>query len=158
MKYLINKKVKKRESFRPYAPSVLAEYLHEYFDITCLSPFMLLTGELKKEKRGVIPAAEHIDHSARIQTVTKKDNGIFYELIKEFYNLTGIPVVLNTSFNLKGKPIVETPLDALRVFMASEMDVLVLGNYLLNKEGKEEKITFKNLRKRRRIMRLVFNS
>jgi len=139
MPELINKKVKHRESFRPYAPSILEEFLNEYFDLPCVSPFMLLVGYVKKDKDKKIPAVVHIDGTARIQTVNKKNNGIFYDLIYEFYQLTGIPLVLNTSFNLKGKPIIESPTDALDVFFNTGIDVLVLGNYLIDKNEKKIK-------------------
>jgi len=139
MPELINKKVKHRESFRPYAPSILEEFLNKYFDLPCASPFMLLVGYVKKDKDKKIPAVVHIDGTARIQTVNKKNNGIFYDLIYEFYQLTGIPLVLNTSFNLKGKPIIESPTDALDVFFNTGIDVLVLGNYLIDKNEKKIK-------------------
>ncbi|MFC2062019.1 carbamoyltransferase [Elusimicrobiota bacterium] len=133
---IINKKVKKREKFRPYAPSILLENLKDYFDLDQASPFMLQVGKVKTNKKKYIPAVIHIDGYSRIQTVTEKDNGIFYDLIKEFYKLTGIPLILNTSFNTRGNPIVETPGEAINVFFGSKMDVLVLGDFILDKEGK----------------------
>lgn len=138
MKDLVTEKVKQRESFRPYAPSILLEYAPEFFDLSCPSPFMLLVAKAKVDKLQEISAVIHVDGTARVQTVTKVDNGLYYELIKEFYQLTGVPVLLNTSFNIRGMPIVETPDDAIEVFFSTEMDVLVLGNYLFHKDGQEE--------------------
>lgn len=136
-KELLNKKVKHREGFRPYAPSVILEFAEEYFDLPCPSPFMLLVAQVKKDKHKNIPAVIHIDGTARVQTVTRKDNGIFYDLLKEFYRIRKIPLILNTSFNTIGKPIIETPRDALEVFFNTEMDILVLGNFLLQRKDKE---------------------
>jgi len=133
MKDKINKKVKRREEFRPYAPSILRESLSEYFELDCASPFMLISASVKEEKRRLIPAVLHIDGTARIQTVAKKENSIFYELIKEFKKVTKIPLILNTSFNVRGRPIVETPKDALDIFLYTDMDILALGPYLLKK-------------------------
>lgn len=138
MKESVTKKVKHRESFRPYAPSILGECATEYFELPCPSPFMLLVAQAKEDKGKKIPAVIHVDGTARVQTVTKADNGLYYELIKEFYQMTGVPVILNTSFNTRGMPIVETPDDAIEVFFSTEMDVLVLGNYLLDKDGQAE--------------------
>ena len=155
MKELLNKRVKHRESFQPYAPSVLLEFADKYFDIPCPSPFMLLVAKVKKKKFDEIPAIIHVDGTARVQTVTKADNGIFYDLIKEFNRISKVPVILNTSFNTKGKPIVETPDDAVKVFFETEMDILVLGNYLLEKESKEVKGGIKKLQKSREIVNIV---
>lgn len=138
MKDLVTKKVKQRESFRPYAPSILSECAAEFFELSCPSPFMLLVAKVKKDKGKEIPAVIHVDGTARVQTVTRADNGLYYELIKEFYQLTSVPVLLNTSFNIRGMPIVETPDDAIEVFFSTEMDVLVLGNYLFHKDGQGE--------------------
>jgi carbamoyltransferase len=131
MKQILNVKVKHREPFRPFAPSVLEEYSHEFFD-TIYSPFMLLVGKVKKPR--LVPAITHFDGTARIQTVNKKQNLKYYRLIKEFYKLTKIPVLLNTSFNDKKEPIIETPGDAISCFLSTKMDYLVLGNYLISKE------------------------
>ena len=133
MKNLVNQKVKHREIFRPYAPSVLLEHAADYFDLACPSPYMLLVAKALENKANEIPAVVHVDGTARVQTVTKADNDLFYELIKEFHRLTGMPVLLNTSFNVKGMPIVETPDDAIEVFFDSEMDVLVLGHTMVVK-------------------------
>ncbi|HDZ00391.1 MAG TPA: hypothetical protein ENH52_02870, partial [Nitrospirae bacterium] len=124
-------------------------------ELSCASPFMLLVAKVKKGKHKEIPAVIHIDGTARIQTVTKKDNDIFYDLLKEFYRITGVPVILNTSFNTRGEPIVETPDDALNVFFNTGMDILVLGNYLLEKEGKEEKEGIKKRHKSKQITDFV---
>lgn len=135
MKDILNEKVKHREPFRPFAPSILLEYETEYFDLNVPSPFMLLVANVHEDKRGVIPAATHVDGTARLQTVTKEDNGIYYDLIDEFRKITGVPVVLNTSFNVAGEPIVETPLDALTCFQNTMMDYLVLHDWLVWKTG-----------------------
>jgi tetratricopeptide (TPR) repeat protein len=140
MKDLVTKKVKHRENFRPYAPSILSECAAEFFELSCPSPFMLLVADAKKDKGKEIPAVIHVDGTARVQTVTRADNRLYYELIKEFYQMTGVPVMLNTSFNIRGMPIVETPDDAIEVFFNTEMDVLVLGDYLINRDGQEETI------------------
>jgi carbamoyltransferase len=131
----LSEKVKTRAPFRPYAPSVLEEYSSEYFDLPCPSPFMLLVGKVKPEKRHLIPAVVHVDDTARIQTVSRDAESPFRMLIKEFYALTGIPVILNTSFNRAGEPIVETPADALRTFLSTDIDYLALGNYLVRKRS-----------------------
>lgn len=130
-KDILNKRVKFRESFRPFAPSVLYEYSTEYFDLEQESPYMLLVAKVKRPE--IIPAVTHIDMSARIQTVKKEDNYNYYDLINEFYMLTGVPVLLNTSFNINGKPIVETPEDALNSFMTTNIDKLAIGLYLVEK-------------------------
>lgn len=131
MKDTLNEKVKHREGFRPFAPSVLLEKSKEYFRLEDSSPFMLLAVDVNKDKKVVIPAVTHVDGTARVQTVTKEDNGVYYDLINEFYEITGVPVILNTSFNLAGEPIVETPEDAMRCFLKTQMDFLVIGNYLI---------------------------
>jgi len=158
MQKVLNLKIKYRESFRPFAPSVILEDTREYFELDSESPYMLLTAYVKPEKRipetteakqlkGVdklkfvrsdIPAITHIDYSARLQTVNEQDNPIYYKLIREFKNLTGCPVIINTSFNIRGEPIVCTPEDAYRCFMRTEMDYLVVGPYLLDKKDQPE--------------------
>lgn len=129
----LNDRVKRREGFRPFAPSVLLEHATEYFDLDVPSPFMILAADAREETVGEIPAVVHVDDSARVQTVTREDNGVFYDVIEKFHRVTGVPVVLNTSFNLAGEPIVETPGDALRTFMATHMDYLVIHDYLISK-------------------------
>ncbi|NTU66747.1 MAG: hypothetical protein HGB08_02360 [Candidatus Moranbacteria bacterium] len=133
MKDILNKKVKNREEFRPFAASVLLERMSDYFDINERSPFMLFVAKVKKDKIKKIPAVTHVDNTCRIQTLTKKENGIFYELVKKFYKLTKVPMILNTSFNVAGEPLVETPDDAVRCFLGTEMDYLVIHNYVLKK-------------------------
>lgn len=137
MKDLINRKVKHRESFRPYAPSIMEEYSSDYFDLDCPSPYMLLVAKVKPGKEKEIPAAIHVDDTARVQTVNEVDNGIWYRLLGEFRRLTGVPVLLNTSFNTRGMPIVETPTDAIELFLSSDMDVLALDQYLCTKTEKD---------------------
>lgn len=132
MKDKINLKIKKRESFRPFAPSVLEEKAHEFFDVV-YSPYMLLTTKVKKGKRRKIPAVVHVDDTSRIQTVNEAQNPRYYALIKEFYALTKIPMVLNTSFNSHG-PIVETPEDALNCFLESGLDTLCMGDYIIKRQ------------------------
>jgi len=131
MKDILNSKVKHREPFRPFAPSILKEFNSEYFELDCDSPFMLLVAQVKKPE--AVPAITHVDNSARVQTITREDNGVFYDLIKSYYELTGVPVILNTSFNVDGEPIVETPQDAIRCFLGTHMDYLVLGDVILAK-------------------------
>ena len=137
MKDIINAKVKHRESFRPFAPAVLLEDCQEYFELEQESPFMLLVAKVKKPE--VIPSITHVDGTARVQTLTKKDNGKFYDLVKAFKGITGIPVILNTSFNDANEPIVETPEDTMLCFLKTDMDYLVLGDYLVNKSEIEKK-------------------
>ncbi|MGE0159666.1 MAG: carbamoyltransferase [Dehalococcoidia bacterium] len=158
----MNIKIKFREGFRPFAPSVLRERVSDYFEMDCDSPYMLLVAPVKKERqipmtadqrklwgiqmlnvpRSDVPAITHIDYSARIQTVTRDTNPDYYDLIKAFEDETGCPVIVNTSFNVRGEPIVCTPADAYRCFMRTHIDYLVLGPYVLDKtkqpEWKEE--------------------
>ncbi len=154
----MNLKIKFRESFRPFAPSVLAEHSAEYFDIECESPYMLLTAPVKESRRiamtgeqnklwGIaklnvprsdLPAITHVDYSARLQTVNQADNAPYHELISEFRKLTGCGVIVNTSFNVRGEPIVCRPQEAYTCFMRTHMDYLVLGSYLLEKKAQGE--------------------
>ena len=152
MQSVLNQKTKFRESFRPFAPSVLEEKTQDYFCLEGTSPYMLLVAKITDDKihkesfneqklgieqlrvkRSVIPAVTHIDYSARIQTVSKKTNPFFYQVIKEFFDLTGCAVIINTSFNVRGEPIVCTPQDAYRSFMCTNIDYLVMGPYLFDK-------------------------
>jgi carbamoyltransferase len=126
-------KIKFREGFRPFAPSALAEKAADWFELDCESPYMLLVAPVREGKR-VIPSVTHVDHSARVQTVTREESPLYYDLIAEFDKLTGVPVVINTSFNVRGEPIVCTPNDAYLCFMRTHMDDLVLGPYLLDKQ------------------------
>jgi len=155
MQAQMNIKIKFREGFRPFAPSVLRERVADYFEMDCDSPYMLLVAPVKKERqipmttsqrglwgieqlnvvRSDIPAVTHIDYSARVQTVERETNPDYYDLIKEFDRLTGCPVVVNTSFNVRGEPIVCTPEDAYRCFMRTHIDCLVLGPFVLEKEA-----------------------
>ena len=133
MKDLVNDLVKHRESFRPFAPSILAEKVSEYFDFSYPSPFMLLAYNVLPEKRDVIPSVTHVDGTGRVHTVEKGTDPLYYSLIAEFEKLTGVPVVLNTSFSVEEEPIVCTPKDALRSFYTTGIDDLVIGNFLLSK-------------------------
>ena len=153
MQRKLNLKVKFRESFRPFAPAVLLEDLQDWFDLNSDSPYMLLVGKVAKNKlvnnfekmnnargldkleivRSQIPAVTHVDYSARVQTVTP-DNGLYYDLIKKFKEKTGCPVIVNTSFNVRGEPPVNTPIDAYKCFMATDLDILVIGNCILEKK------------------------
>ena len=156
----LNLKVKYRESFRPFAPSVLKEDVSEWFDINTDSPYMLLVANLNLKKRiqmteeqkklfGIdklnikrseIPAVTHVDYSARIQTVGPETNIRYYELIKKFKEITNCPVLVNTSFNVRGEPIVNTPLDAFNCFMGTELDKLVIGNFYLDKKSQNQNL------------------
>lgn len=135
MKDLVNRIIKYREGFRPFAPSVLEERVADYFECepTDRVPFMERVYQIRKERRAEIPAVVHVDGSGRLQTVSKKTNPRYHQLITEFEKLSGVPVILNTSFNLKGEAIVCTPTDAIRTFMSSGLDALVLGNYVITK-------------------------
>ena len=153
MQSIMNLKIKYRESFRPFAPTCLEERVSDFFDLDRASPYMLLVAPVKKERckgleesetlpirdrinqvRSDIPAITHVDYSARVQTVTQETNGRYYDIIKAFEDLTGYGIIINTSFNVRGEPIVCTPEDAYRCFMRTEMDVLVLDSYILRKE------------------------
>ena len=152
MQSVMNLKIKYRESFRPFAPACLEEKKEDYFDLTCPSPYMLLVAQVKPDRchnrdkaanttmretinqiRSDIPAITHVDYSARVQTVSAETNRDFHGIISEFEKLTGCAVIINTSFNVRGEPIVCTPEDAYRCFMRTEMDYLVLGPYILDK-------------------------
>jgi carbamoyltransferase len=138
MKDVVNTKIKFREPYRPFAPSTLAESAETYFDLPDAANqdparFMLLVSDVRDEKREDVPAVTHVDGTARVQTVFSETNSRYYELIKQFGEATGVPVVLNTSFNLRGEPIVTTPENAYSTFVRSEMDVLVMGNTIVKK-------------------------
>ena len=132
MKDILNARIKKREPFRPFAPSVLEERVGDYFEQTHPSPTMLMVYQVKQDKRAVIPAVTHVDGSGRLQTVSCTTNPIYHRLICDFEKLTGVPVVLNTSFN-EDEPIVCSPQEALSCFQRTRMDVLFLGNYMLER-------------------------
>jgi carbamoyltransferase len=138
MKDRVNACVKFREGWRPFAPSCLAEAAGEYFEGCTDAPYMILTFDVRPEKRAVIPAVTHADNTARVQTVTREANPRYWQLIHEFAALTGVPVIMNTSFNLRGEPIVCTPKDAIRTFYSSGLDFLVLGNFLVPKDASWE--------------------
>lgn len=133
MKQRINEAVKYRESFRPFAPAVLAEKALEFFDCDSDSPYMLFNFRVHENKRNMIPAVTHVDNSARVQTVRPQDNRFFHNLLTEFYQLTNIPVLLNTSFNLRGWPIVNSPGQAFQTFSSGGIDILVIENYVIYK-------------------------
>ena len=132
-KDVLNTRVKHRESFRPFAPACLAERAAEFFEIDCPSPYMLFVPPVRENKRSVIPAVTHIDGTGRLQTVTPQDNFRLHRLIEYFAARTGIPVLLNTSFNDNGQPIVETPEDAVHCFLGTAVDALLLEDTLLIK-------------------------
>ena len=156
----LNLKVKYRESFRPFAPSVLREDVNQWFDIDNDSPYMLIVSDVLKDKqkqmtedekklfgidklnikRSEIPAVTHVDYSARIQTVHKETNKMYYNLIKKFKEITNCPVIVNTSFNVRGEPIVNSPEDAFNCFMGTELDNLVIGNYYLQKNKQDQSL------------------
>ena len=136
MKDIINAKVKFREAFRPFAPSVLKEHAHEYFEMPpgMDAPFMLLVPRVRPEACSLLPAVTHKDGTGRVQTVTDADNGRYYRLIKAFARRTGVPVVINTSFNVRGEPIVCTPQDAIETFLKTGIDAIVLGNHVVTEK------------------------
>ena len=162
----LNLKVKFRESFRPFAPSILREELSNWFEMDVDSPYMLLVANIDEDKRiqmskeqnnlfGIeklnikrssIPAVTHVDYSSRIQTVSKKTNKIFYDLISKFKEKTGCPIVINTSFNVRGEPIVCTPTDAFKCFMGTNLDYLIIGNCILDKKTQDKRLikSYKN--------------
>ncbi len=130
---IVNLKIKFRESFRPFAPTVLEEKVGEYFTPAIASPFMLFVATVRDDRR-TIPAVTHVDGSARLQTIARKQNALYYDLIAEFERQTGCPVIINTSFNVRGEPIVCTPDNAIRCFLRTEMDYLVMGSFIVPKE------------------------
>lgn len=134
MKDILNSRVKFREAFRPFAPSVLAEKAGEYFVLDTESPYMLLAPKVRPGIEKIVPSITHVDNTARVQTVKREDNDHYYGLIKAFEKRTGIPMVLDTSFNIAGEPIVETPEDAIRCFMSTDIDMLGIGKYLIRKK------------------------
>ena len=135
MKDILNSRVKFRESFRPFTPSVLQEHVEEYFEIQIDSPFMLFAAYVKPGKAKLIPAVTHEDNTARIQTVSRVVNDRYYDLINKFFVDTGIPMLLDTSFNVAGEPIVETPKDAIECFYSTDIDLLCIGRFIITKLG-----------------------
>lgn len=167
MQKKMNLKIKYRESFRPFAPTVLKERASDYFELTTESPYMLLVAPVRAERRkklnpeeqrlqgfdklkiprSEIPAVTHVDYSARVQTLSREDHPAYYDLLKEFEKLTGCPVLINTSFNVRGEPIVCAPADAYRCFMSTQIDYLVVGNFLLSKKDQTTAVKFQERRK-----------
>ena len=161
----LNLKIKFRESFRPFAPAIIREDLNNWFNLNSDSPYMLLVSEIKNDikinmtesenklfgidklnvKRSKIPAVTHVDYSARIQTVHKETNPKFYKLIKNFKEITNCPVLVNTSFNIRGEPIVCSIEDAFKCFMGTNLDILAIGNFILRKKD-QDKSLLKNYR------------
>jgi len=133
MKDEINSRIKFREEFRPFAPAILNEYTKEYFEIDQESPHMLINARVLDAKINEIPAAIHVDNTARIQTVKPENNTRLRKLLEEFHKETGCPVLLNTSFNIKGQPIVNSPDEAIDCFLGTNIDVLVIGDFVLEK-------------------------
>jgi carbamoyltransferase len=133
MREIINRKIKMREGFRPFAPTVLEEDVGKYFELDRPSPYMLLVAQVRAEHRN-LPAITHVDNSARIQTISRTQDEMYYDLIHRFREKTGCSVIINTSMNVRGEPIVNTPADAYRCFMRTEMDALVAGPFILLKE------------------------
>ena len=159
----LNLKIKFRESFRPFAPAILDHKVEEWFDMKSDSPYMLLVAQVKKNKilnynenykknlsgfdllnlkRSVVPAITHVDYSARVQTVSELTNKKFYDLISKFYEITNCPMLVNTSFNIRGEPIVNTPEDALKCFLGTGLDYLIIENYILDKKKQKRKLNF----------------
>ena len=133
MKDILNEKIKHRESFRPFAPSILEEHASEYFDIDIPSPYMLMVTNVKQPEK--IPAVTHVDGTGRLQTVSAESNSLYYDLISEFYKITGIPVLINTSMNVMGEPIVNTPEQAYQMIVKTDMDCIIMGNNLIFSDG-----------------------
>ncbi|MCK4807367.1 MAG: carbamoyltransferase, partial [Candidatus Aegiribacteria sp.] len=138
MKDIVNSMVKHREPFRPFCPSCLEEHSGEYFDGCGIAPYMIKTYPVFPEKMREIPSVTHVDGTARVQTVSRETNPFYYDVINSFYRRTKVPVILNTSFNIKGEPIVATPVDAVRCFYGTGIDALVMPPFLLLKKPSEE--------------------
>ncbi|TDQ31154.1 carbamoyltransferase family protein [Zeaxanthinibacter enoshimensis] len=134
MKDKINSEVKFREAYRPFAPSALKESYKDYFDLEVEAPFMLKVCQVKEDKKEIIPAVTHVDGSARLQTVDRNIHPLYHSVIRELGEITGVPVILNTSFNIQGEPVVESPKDALRCFYSTGLDALAIGSYILEKD------------------------
>jgi len=139
MQGMVNRKIKFRESFRPFAPTVLEEDIQKYFELNIPTPYMLLVADTINGKEK-FPAVTHVDNSARIQSINRKQNPKYYDLIREFKRLSGLGMVLNTSFNVRGEPIVRSPQEALACFFGTNMDILVLGSFMISKKDNEDKI------------------
>jgi carbamoyltransferase len=132
MRQIINKKIKMREGFRPFAPTILEEHIEAYFQLDRPSPYMLLVAQVQPDK--MLPSITHVDGSARVQSINRDQDARYFDLLSAFYKQTGCPVLINTSMNVRGEPIVNSPEDAYACFMRTHMDVLVLGNFVLLKE------------------------
>ena len=132
IKEIINKKIKRRENFRPFAPSILKDQVKNWFEEDCDVPFMSEVKMIKKEKRKFIPGITHIDGSGRLQTITQNQNLNYYNLIQEFYKITSVPIILNTSFN-ENEPIVNNPAEAIDCYIRTNMDILVIGNWVVQR-------------------------
>ena len=129
MKEILNEKIKHRESFRPFAPSIMEEYISDYFEIDIPSPYMLMVAKIKQPEK--IPAVTHVDGTGQLQSVSKDSNPLYYDLINEFYKITNVPVIINTSMNVMGEPIVNTPEQAYNMVLKTDMDCIVLGNNII---------------------------
>lgn len=134
MKEILNAKIKRRESFRPFAPSILREHVHDWFEQDADVPFMMQVFQVREEKRKLAPATTHVDGSGRLQTVHRDTNPMYWNLISEFHALTGVPMVLNTSFN-ENEPVVCRPEEALDCFLRTKMDMLVMEKFVVSREG-----------------------
>jgi carbamoyltransferase len=132
MKAILNAKIKRRESFRPFAPSILREATADWFEVDDDAPFMMQVYPIREGKRAQVPAVTHVDGSGRLQTVTRDTNARYYRLIEAFRDATGVPMVLNTSFN-ENEPVVCTPAEALDCFLRTKMDLLVMGNWMVRR-------------------------
>jgi carbamoyltransferase len=159
MQAVMNLKIKFRESFRPFAPAVMREHVADWFELDGESPYMLLVADVKPERRlpvpaeadklwgieklnvprSTVPAITHVDYSARIQTVRRETNPLYYDIMAAFNRRTGCPIIVNTSFNVRGEPIICTPEDAYRCFMRTNMDVLVLENFILERTAQPKR-------------------
>jgi carbamoyltransferase len=162
---MLNLKVKYRESFRPFAPSILCEEVTKWFELETASPYMLFVANIKSDHRiemraeekelfgisklnvlrSTIPSVTHVDYTARVQTVHSQTNPLYYKLIERFREITGCPLLVNTSFNIRGEPIVCSPVDAFNCFMGTELDMLIVGNSILEKSNqtKSKNIDYK---------------
>ena len=134
MKEILNEKIKHRESFRPFAPSIMEEHISDYFEMDIPSPYMLMVAKIKQPEK--IPAVTHVDGTGRLQSVSKDSNPLYYDLINEFYKITNVPVIINTSMNVMGEPIVNTPEQAYNMILKTDMDCIVLGNNIIFAKGK----------------------
>jgi carbamoyltransferase len=138
MKNILNVKVKKRETFRPFAPVIIEKYVKDYFynytsAIKSLGKYMLVVLPFKKKGKSDVPATVHVDGTGRLQSIERDNNPLYFDLIKHYQKKTKIPIIINTSFNIRGEPIVCTPEDAVNCFLNTQIDALVIGNYIIEK-------------------------